>query len=239
MNEPKVFCIGWHKTGTTTLGDALLILGYKVMGARLDLSEYLLEGNISKAIEASQGFNAFQDVPWNVLYKELDKAHPNSKFILTTRDENEWLLSAQKHFKDSDTPMRKWIYGQGAILGNEELYLTRYKNHYKDVFDYFKNRESDILVLDLSEGEIWNKLCSFLNKPVPNKPFPHSNKGKHRKSKSENVIDFFKKLIPDPVRKIRLRALSLLGYKDPRYRFNNRHFHEEYRVKNKINEPKK
>ena len=33
MKNQKVFCIGFHKTGTTSMRDALNILGYKVAGA--------------------------------------------------------------------------------------------------------------------------------------------------------------------------------------------------------------
>ena len=32
LRDSKVFCIGFHKTGTSSLGAALKILGYKVCG---------------------------------------------------------------------------------------------------------------------------------------------------------------------------------------------------------------
>ncbi|MEL7221032.1 MAG: sulfotransferase, partial [Bacteroidota bacterium] len=81
--KPRVFCVGWHKTGTTTMGEALLLLGYKVVGARLDLATPLLAGNTQEVIDLAQQFDAFQDVPWAALYQELDEAYPGSKFILT------------------------------------------------------------------------------------------------------------------------------------------------------------
>ena len=32
--RPKVFCVGFHKTGTKSLGAALATLGYRVAGPR-------------------------------------------------------------------------------------------------------------------------------------------------------------------------------------------------------------
>jgi hypothetical protein len=109
QTQPKVFCIGWHKTGTSTLGDALLILGYKVTGARLDLAHSLLDGDIRPALKVAEQFEALQDVPWAALFKELDMQFPNSKFILTVRDDEEWLNSAKKHFKDKYVKLHQWL----------------------------------------------------------------------------------------------------------------------------------
>ena len=82
-----------HKTGTTSLGLALLKLGYSVLGARIDLGEKLSEGRIEEVLEIAEPFDALQDVPWALLYKELDEKFPNSKFILTVREEEKWLKS--------------------------------------------------------------------------------------------------------------------------------------------------
>ncbi|MBV6653144.1 MAG: hypothetical protein KI786_05280, partial [Mameliella sp.] len=130
-NKPRVFCIGWHKTGTTTMGLALLELGYTVLGARLDMAEPLLEGDLSTPLEEAGKYDALQDVPWSALYKELDQQYPGSKFILTVREEATWLNSASKHFKDSYVALHEWLYGTGALKGNESAYLERYQQHYR------------------------------------------------------------------------------------------------------------
>jgi hypothetical protein len=31
------------------------------------------------------------------------------------------------------------------------------------------------------EGDGWEKLCNFLDKPIPQIPYPHKNIGKYRK----------------------------------------------------------
>src|SRR5690349_21705441 len=133
----KVVCIGWHKTGTTTLGDCLLILGYNVVGCRLDLADSLLKGDIELTLKLVENFDAFQDIPWAALYKEIDQRYPNSKFIVSERDEEKWLASALNHFKDLDVPLHEWLYGVGVMQGNEQLYLERYRQHYREVKEYF------------------------------------------------------------------------------------------------------
>ncbi|MBU1849693.1 MAG: hypothetical protein KKH40_03100, partial [Nanoarchaeota archaeon] len=51
-----------------------------------------------------------------------------------------------------------------------------YYQHHEDVLSYFKNRPQDLLVINVCAGDGWEKLCSFLKLPVPNKLFPHVNK---------------------------------------------------------------
>ena len=224
LNNPKVICIGWHKTGTSTMGDALLVLGYNVVGARLDLADSLMDNNIKEAIDIAREYEALQDVPWAALYKELDQAFPNSKFILTVREEQAWLNSAKKHFKNSYTDMRQWLYGNGVLEGNEGLYLKRYRAHYQGIKAYFKDRPEDLIVMDFEKGDSWEKLCTFLNHPIPQKAFPHSNKGKHSYTLKDQIVYRLRKLSPDWLRQLRIETLVKLGYTDKRDRFNNKQY---------------
>jgi len=235
--KPKVICIGWHKTGTTTLGDALLILGFSVMGARIDLAEKLLNDDVDPVLSEAAPFDSLQDVPWNALYKELDQKYPNSKFIFTVRDEQKWLKSATKHFKATYSPMREWLYGQGVLIGNEELFLNRYRQHNNEVLAYFKERPNDLLVLNLDQGFGWKEIGLFLNKPIPKKKFPFSNKGTHSLSWKDKILETIKTITPLWLRNIRLKLLRAIGIQDSRNRFNNRLQNEETRkkyIKNKL-----
>ncbi|WP_274475253.1 sulfotransferase family protein [Mangrovimonas aestuarii] len=224
--QPKIICIGWHKTGTTTMGAALLKLGYSVVGARLDLAESLLRGNVSNSILVAQEYNALQDVPWMAMYKELDKAYPNSKFILTVRDEDKWLYSAKKHFGKDYTAMREWLYGKGVLDGNEALYLDRYRKHYEDVYDYFKDRPDDLLIMDFKAGDGWEKLCGFLNCAVPQSNFPHSNKGKHNYNFYDKCLAFIRFNTPKRLRDLRVKLLIYLRGSDYRDKFNNKKYNK-------------
>jgi hypothetical protein len=183
----KIICVGFHKTGTSTLDEALKILGYKVIGLRLDLAKYLLNGDYSKALKIADKYDAFQDNPWPILYKELDKKYPNSKFILTIREDQKWLKSIVNHFGGDNTGMRKWIYGESDPKGNEELYLKRYQKHNQDVIEYFKDRKEDLIIVSWEKGDGWNEICTFLGKQIPNQDFPHSNKGNY--NKKPNIKD--------------------------------------------------
>ncbi len=183
MKKKKVIGVGFHKTGTTTLDSALQTLGYKVLGVRKDLASKLLDNDIERVLKKTESYDAFQDNPWPLLYKELDKKYPNSKFVLTIRDENKWINSVVNHFGNNNTDMRRWIYGIGHPKGNEEIYLKRYKNHNRDVLKYFSERKEDLLVVEWEKGDKWKELCDFLDEPVPEEAFPHANKGNYSKKK--------------------------------------------------------
>ncbi|HUR31926.1 MAG TPA: sulfotransferase [Saprospiraceae bacterium] len=173
----KAFCIGFHKTGTTSLGVALEELGYNVCGVRHDLIPSLQKNDMSEVIAVVKSHDAFRDNPWPVIFKELDVLFPGSKFILTIREENKWIKSAVNHFQRTPSDMRLFIYGKAFPVGNEEIYLNRYRKHNEAVVEYFKNRASDLLILNLEHENPWIQLCKFLDKPIPGRPFPLINKG--------------------------------------------------------------
>ena len=174
--RPKVFGIGFHKTGTSSLGRALSLLGYRVADVQGVWNEDIAEKAQEIAFSVVDKFDAFEDNPWPLLYRELDEHYPGSKFILTLRPSDEWIRSVVNHFGNESTPMRKWIYGVGSPLGNEAVYLNRYGQHNQDVIDYFKGREESLLQMHITEGDGWDKLCGFLGEPIAGGDFPHTNK---------------------------------------------------------------
>lgn len=230
-NSNKVIGIGLHKTGTSTLGDLLLTLGYDVVGARLDLSESLAEGNKKPAIELAAHFPALQDIPWALLYKELDEAFPGSKFILTERDENKWMNSVLNHFGDRYWVMHEWIYGVETAAGNEERYREVYRNHNRQVREYFKDRPDDLLIMNFENGDGWEKLCPFLGVDVPGQKVPHANKGRHSFTLKDHAKYIIRSMLPSPIRKFRVSMLEQLGLHKGRNRFNNAHVNQHYRGK--------
>ncbi len=184
--KTKIFCIGFHKTGTKSLATALSKLGYSITGPNGVKDSKIAQNVYTMAHNLVKQYDAFQDNPWPIIYKEMDKSYPGSKFILTVRNTDSWIKSMVSHFGRRKTPMRKWIYGVGCPKGNEEIYIKKYENHNKDVLAYFKNRPNDLLILDLIKAEGWQKLCPFLEKEIPNILFPHRNKAEVRK-KEERV----------------------------------------------------
>lgn len=190
--KPKVFCIGFHKTGTTTLEVALKKLGYRVTGSFGTKDPDIASKVHEMAYAMVERFDAFEDNPWPILYKELDARFPGSKFILTRRPAEAWIRSQVKDFATTETPMRRWIYGEdaGCPEGNERIYIERYERHNREVLEYFRDRPDDMLVMDIPADAGWEKLCAFLGHDVPDKPFPHANKA----SLSRRIKNWFKKL---------------------------------------------
>ncbi|TWT78412.1 hypothetical protein Pla123a_12030 [Posidoniimonas polymericola] len=186
--HPKVFCIGFHKTGTSSLGVALGRLGYRVTGPNGVHDPRIAENVHAMCYDLVEQFDAFQDNPWPIIYKDLDMRFPASKFILTIRRPEAWIRSQVKHFGRDVTPMRQWIYGVGCPEGNEPVYTKRFQDHNDEVIEYFKDRPHDLLVLDLAEGDGWEKLCPFLGARIPRKAFPHANKARDREGLSATLL---------------------------------------------------
>jgi hypothetical protein len=128
-------------------------------------------------------FDAFQDNPWPIIFREMDRAYPGSRFILTIRQPDQWIRSLVRHFGTAETPMRRWIYGVGSPLGNEDAYLRRYDKHNREVREYFAMRPGDLLEFDVARGDEWRKLCPFLGLPVRHGPFPHRNSAVEREAR--------------------------------------------------------
>ncbi len=176
----KLFGIGLSKTGTTSLARALQILGYRTKDY-LGVDSYAAGDLSSINLEEIDAHDAFTDTPIPSFYKELDAQYPGSKFILTTRDMDEWLRSCQKQFtkrivsrhNEATRELHTDLYG--CFEFDAEKYANGYTRFVNGVLDYFKERPQDLLVIDICGGETWEKLCGFLGKPLPDIPFPVSN----------------------------------------------------------------
>ena len=171
----KVFCIGFHKTGTKSLGAALENLGYRVCGPVGVKDPDIAEKAASLIHSLVPSYDAFQDNPWPLFYEDLDRRYPDSRFIFTVRSPEAWIESVVAHFGDHDTPMRYYIYGVGHPKGNERIFLERYRRHNDEVRRYFRNRPEDILTMDITRGDGWDPLCGFLGRGRPDVTFPRLN----------------------------------------------------------------
>jgi len=167
----KIFCIGSPKTGTTSIHKALKILGYKSVRF-LDIPTYYKKGwNIYLKKVINSNYDAFVDWPFskNDYYKQINELIPNSKYILTIRDKKAHMKSWINFYKNSPVADR--------MISNMSLRMEKIEKRNKEIIRYFKEDKSKLLVMNLAEGDGWEKLCIFLEKNVPNHPFPHKNKG--------------------------------------------------------------
>lgn len=191
IKKTKVFGIGFHKTATTSLAEALRHLGYRVTGPNWTDNPNIADEVHEMAFALADKFDAFQDNPWPILYEQLDQRFPDSKFVLTIRPTADWIRSMVNHFSEKETPMRQWIYGVGHPKGNEEVYIARYVRHNQDVIEYFKDRPGDLLVLHITAGEGWERLCPFLGMAVPRVPFPCANTASIRLKSRDRENSYF------------------------------------------------
>jgi len=177
----KVFCVGFQKTGTTSLQYALSLLGYRVAGifSVRDLEDF--DGVRARALDLAPRFDAFADNPWPLYFREFDAMFPGAKFILTARDPDKWYNSVCKHFGDESSQMREWIYGAGCPAGHRVAYVGKLLGHQDAVRHHFTGRPKDFMEFDVTQGDGWDKLCDFLGKPVPKKAFPQLNTARMRK----------------------------------------------------------
>lgn len=176
MKPHKVFCLGFHRSGTTSFQTALEELGYRVVGMRRFEWDAYAEGNYDKIQECIKSFDAFRDMPWPLMYQWLFENVPNAKFVLTTRDADSWVESCRTTYKNSTHPMISSIYGVQSFTGNEEHCKRIYLEHIERVRSFFKGRDDIFLEIDLARKAEWAPLCQLLGEPVPGRHFPHAHR---------------------------------------------------------------
>jgi hypothetical protein len=103
-NFNKIFCIGYNKTGTTTLGGILKLYGYKLPNQQeqeIRLSASTFKTNYTELKYFCSMYDAFQDMPFSqgLTYVVADALFPNSRFILTERPADAWFDSMCKFHK--------------------------------------------------------------------------------------------------------------------------------------------
>lgn len=97
----KLFGIGANKTGSTSLKLVFSILGLRAANQNAGelTTQQLAKGNFAPLIKFVEQYDAFQDTPFAAksYYAQLDALFPNSKFILTIREPEEWFNSFLRH----------------------------------------------------------------------------------------------------------------------------------------------
>lgn len=165
----KVFCIGYNKTGTTTVGKAFAMLGYRntSFNQKIWRKHYYQEGNYFKVLRYATKFDSFDDLPWlkEKMIKMLDEVFPNSKFIYLERDDDKWVES-----------YKRFVHKNSGVYPDLDEGIETYREHRKFVLEYFKDRPYDILHIDVKDENAFLKIAEFLGKNAPQNKLPHFNK---------------------------------------------------------------
>ena len=212
----KVFNLGFSKTGTTSIEQAFQLLGYRVSKGhwKYHYNYYLLavaiQGDYDEIVRYSRYFDAFCDGPWGGgtdLYKRLEQEYPDARFLLTIRDPDKWydsLVTMLTMFDDDErtamsTYHRNGLFGTiywfrkifdiEELHGNRDKIITKYRAYNEEVQEYFRARNRQLYVVDVSTEETpWQGLCDFLEREVPDAPFPRLNSAPRDKQKTQQRL---------------------------------------------------
>jgi len=190
MNEhkPKVFCVGMFKTGTTSFGEAMRVLGYRAHAHFIPLLDNLsgyfdLDPRqflpFEKRIRGiADEFDALADAPWMYLYRELDHWYPNSLFVLTLRKDAATVARSDRDWWDTQGLMPRWLAEVGSPP-TAAMFIERYERHNENVRRYFRDKPRQLLEICWEqEPRSWQRLCEFVGAAVPAAPFPHANRSR-------------------------------------------------------------
>ena len=170
--HPKIFCVGFNKTGTTTL--------HRILGDQLSYRSAhkprWTDWSITKNRDRLDEFDAFSDGGCASI-KNLDDLYPEALFILNTRPLKHWVLSRHKAVERSRTAVRwaltkyvplgfvAWIINRWVLDNRERAVLRwiRIRNSYHEhVIGYFSDRKEKLLVVNIEEADFAVQLARFL-----------------------------------------------------------------------------
>jgi hypothetical protein len=131
--------------------------------------------------------DSVEDLPTAFYFEEMLQQYSDAKFILTVREPEEWYRSFSAHHVDmlelygGSMPFRvrslnELVYGSAD--DDKDTWIAHYIAHNDRVISTIP--EEQLLVLDLTQGDGWYPLCSFLkisSGPCEDmkSPFPHDN----------------------------------------------------------------
>lgn len=142
----KVFCIGFNKTGTSSMHQLFLDLGLR------SYHGYYSHFPVTDPIFGA--FQCFSDGDQHP-FELLDSTFPASRFILTTRRLDDWLVSRIRHIEyrrsiGATGPMRQEY--EAAPQAALREWIRRRLDYHRRVASYFSGRDGDLLVIDICGG---------------------------------------------------------------------------------------
>lgn len=229
----KVIGAGFGRTGTLSLKIALEQLGFakchhmqEVFPIRRQVMFWhdVSQGKHVDWEEVFEGFEACVDWPSCTFFAELHKRYPESKVILTIRDPERWYRSTRETIFSLSTGVPVWM--QWLIprirkivdMVDNLIWNGTFGGRFEDrehAISVFQNNidrakkviaPDKLLVFQATDG--WEPLCTFLDVPVPQGPYPHANEA----AKLKTIVRVVRILrwVPHVVVLLVLLSLSLL-----------------------------
>jgi hypothetical protein len=181
------------RTGTMSFKAALERLG---LGPCYHMIEVYEQGHVdawSAAIDGGpcdwnlffRGFNSVVDWPACAFWKQIWAANPDAKIVLTRRDPDSWFESMENTIfqalraQSDDAELMRWRVSTRKLIFDEAFGNDFSRDHCTAVLRAHENDviasvpSEQLLVFEVADG--WEPLCAFLDRPVPDEPFPRVN----------------------------------------------------------------
>lgn len=196
----QVVGAGFGRTGTLSLKRALDELGFgptyhmeEVVRRPSHIASWLRYARTGEANwdEIFSGFGSGVDFPVSCVWEGLAAYYPDAKIVLSIRDPQAWWTSTETTIYPTRTMFPRWLMRLAPVTGRwvemvdrlvwDGIFDGRFadRDHAVAVFErHLANVEATcprdrLLVFDVAEG--WEPLCSFLDVPIPDRPFPRLN----------------------------------------------------------------
>ncbi len=172
MKDKIVINIGYGHAGTSSLNEALNILGYSSIH---DADGDVIYDNISNNRNIFDGFipkyNAFTDYPFidEKILETMIEQYPEEYYVYTKRNYRDMYKSAR-------VMAINYGYKRPPLFTD---WIKEQKEKQSYIESVLKNN-LDLKVLEFNvcdKGHGWSELCTFLNEEILNDKFPQLNKG--------------------------------------------------------------
>jgi len=193
-SSPKIFCIGLPRTGTTSL------TSFINHNSNYRIKKFLYSESIKNNIMRSKfkipvidDADGVSDLIACAYYQEFFYEYPNSKFIFTDRDIDDWLDSCERWFSDCfihqgdvyfqrvEKSKKGWLSffmltNFGSYLYNRRLFMNRFIRHRENVLSFFKDKDNFLYlnITSMNNKEISELLSKFIG--CRKTDFYHKNK---------------------------------------------------------------
>ncbi len=163
----KIFCLGLPRTGTTSLHLALVMLGIPSIHRPIGMAYEMFQGRVSPSF--LNNYDAFSDLPIPSYHRELKLKYPDALFILTERDEQEWVESIKRFLIARPPPSNETILRDmlrlamfGRTTFEEERFRNTFRRHHDEVFESFQDNPKSLLRINVADENSVAQLSRFV-----------------------------------------------------------------------------